>query len=63
MVSNIIAFISFSNQEKSMTYDTAIREEQIAFTPKAPQRLIQSQIGSAERHLLTTAGDGSGTRE
>lgn len=63
MVFNITAFISFSNQEKSMTYDTAIRKEQIALTQKAPYRLIQSQIGSAERHLLTPAGHGSGSRE
>lgn len=63
MVSNITAFIPFSNQEKSMTYDTAIRKEQIAFTQEAPYRLMQSQIGSAERHLLTAAGHGSGTRE
>lgn len=63
MVSNITAFISFSNQEKSMTYETAIRKEQIALPQKAPYRLIQSQIGSAGRHLLTPAGHGSGTIE
>lgn len=63
MVSNIAAFTPFSNQEKSMTYDTAIRREEIAFTQKAPHRLIQRQPGSAERHLLTAAGHGSGATE
>lgn len=46
-----------------MTYDTAIKKGADSSHSEAPYRLIQSQIGSAERHLLTPAGHGSGTRE